>query len=156
LHLVAESHIDGYAEVNVDELVAFCHASKREVFDALSALRALGLIWWREEQFRHADDWDCVIVKLPLSEDSHHDRKRPKLTSDQMKAIDVVRCPGCLRQQSTHEEETDPRHYFQGEFHVDHIIPRARGGADVEENLQLLCPQCNSRKGARVGWVNLL
>ncbi len=32
---------------------------------------------------------------------------------------------------------------------VDHIVPRARGGADHPENLQLLCGACNSKKGAR-------
>jgi 5-methylcytosine-specific restriction endonuclease McrA len=35
-------------------------------------------------------------------------------------------------------------------MHLDHIVPRARGGADTAENLQLLCPPCNWRKGARM------
>ncbi len=34
-------------------------------------------------------------------------------------------------------------------FEVDHIIPRAKGGADVDDNLQLLCPTCNRIKGSR-------
>lgn len=33
--------------------------------------------------------------------------------------------------------------------HVDHIEPLALGGAHTEANLQLLCPPCNLRKGAK-------
>ncbi len=32
-------------------------------------------------------------------------------------------------------------------FEVDHIDPRSKGGKDIDENLQLLCPTCNRRKG---------
>lgn len=33
--------------------------------------------------------------------------------------------------------------------HVDHIVPRKLGGTDELHNLQLLCVQCNLRKGGR-------
>ena len=32
---------------------------------------------------------------------------------------------------------------------IDHIIPEARGGTSVEENLWLACPMCNSHKADR-------
>lgn len=32
---------------------------------------------------------------------------------------------------------------------LDHIVPRALGGADTDSNLQLLCSACNSKKGTR-------
>ena len=35
-------------------------------------------------------------------------------------------------------------------LHVDHIIPWARGGETVIDNLQLLCSDCNLGKGARL------
>lgn len=34
-------------------------------------------------------------------------------------------------------------------LHVDHIVPRACGGQNVLENLQVLCEPCNVRKGHR-------
>ena len=34
-------------------------------------------------------------------------------------------------------------------LHLDHIIPRARGGGDDRGNLQTLCETCNTSKGAK-------
>ena len=34
-------------------------------------------------------------------------------------------------------------------FEVDHVVPRSKGGPDIDDNLQLLCPTCNRRKGSR-------
>lgn len=33
--------------------------------------------------------------------------------------------------------------------HCDHIVPKAEGGADNDENLQTLCQRCHSKKTAR-------
>lgn len=34
-------------------------------------------------------------------------------------------------------------------YHVDHVVPLARGGEHVPSNLQLLCPPCNLAKNAK-------
>jgi hypothetical protein len=36
-----------------------------------------------------------------------------------------------------------------GPFHCDHIVPKSRGGLDVESNLATACIPCNLSKGAR-------
>ena len=42
---------------------------------------------------------------------------------------------------------------------VDHIVPKAEGGSDLDHNLQCLCPECHAAKtkleagrGVRRGW----
>lgn len=35
-------------------------------------------------------------------------------------------------------------------YHADHIVPLAGGGSNHPWNIQLLCPTCNLRKGAKV------
>jgi 5-methylcytosine-specific restriction endonuclease McrA len=34
------------------------------------------------------------------------------------------------------------------DLHFDHVIPRSWGGAGTADNVQLLCRDCNLRKGA--------
>ena len=43
-----------------------------------------------------------------------------------------------------------PQHIIGHRLTIDHIIPEARGGKAVEENLWLACLACNQFKGARV------
>ena len=48
------------------------------------------------------------------------------------------RCNGCME------------HFPFKNMTEDHIVPKARGGADTDDNIQLLCNWCNSKKGHRM------
>jgi 5-methylcytosine-specific restriction endonuclease McrA len=39
--------------------------------------------------------------------------------------------------------------------HIDHIMPIAKGGANIDGNVQLLCPSCNLDKNAKhpIDWA---
>ena len=52
--------------------------------------------------------------------------------------LQVGRCNGC----NIHFERLE-------DFHMDHIVARARGGTDHKWNFQLLCGHCNSVKGKK-------
>ena len=41
------------------------------------------------------------------------------------------------------------RHFELRDFHLDHVIPRAKGGPDADSNLQLLCGSCNTIKSTK-------
>jgi hypothetical protein len=54
------------------------------------------------------------------------------------------RCQYCLMHQS-----------LQGAtFHIEHIIPRARGGTDELTNLTLACPSCNLHKSDSISAID--
>jgi 5-methylcytosine-specific restriction endonuclease McrA len=37
-----------------------------------------------------------------------------------------------------------------GGYHVDHLIPLARGGSNGPENIVISCPRCNLSRGAKL------
>lgn len=39
-------------------------------------------------------------------------------------------------------------------FHVDHIVPLAKGGTNTDDNIQLLCPTCNRKKGSKYPYAH--
>ena len=47
----------------------------------------------------------------------------------------------------TRFDNSSREHFPLRNMTVDHIIPRAHGGPDDDDSLQLLCGACNSTKG---------
>jgi hypothetical protein len=54
------------------------------------------------------------------------------------------RCGYCL----------SPQRLVMGTLEVEHLVPRAKGGSDEEENLWLSCSLCNRYKGAQVSAID--
>lgn len=38
--------------------------------------------------------------------------------------------------------------------HVDHIVPRSKGGNDMDDNLVASCKRCNLSRGSKGGFFN--
>jgi hypothetical protein len=71
--------------------------------------------------------------------------KRESLSKEVKQAVwtrDGGRCRGCGITDSA-AVTRDGEH-----LHYDHVIAWSRGGADIAENIQLLCGRCNRAKGA--------
>lgn len=78
-----------------------------------------------------------IIHRTDIPVRSNGERVKPADVKHKLYGQQEGHCNGCR----THFEF---RH-----FHVDHIIPKAKGGQDRAGNLQLLCGHCNSIKGDR-------
>lgn len=144
-------------EVDAAEAAKFCQCDESAIFGALSELERLQLVWPDpafvrscRDAFKNPDRdrWEFVRVALPTSWMEPATRRRFKCADDQMDMLlerARYRCATC----GVHDDDVE-------RWHVDHIIPRSLGGADVEENCQVLCDRCNSRKGAKVHFVDFL
>lgn len=61
---------------------------------------------------------------------------------------------GLLFDEQAQLKRQKTRCYYCGckldEYHIDHVIPLSRGGADGAENKVLACPSCNLSKGSKL------
>jgi hypothetical protein len=68
----------------------------------------------------------------------------PRLLRDEIFARDGGRCLYCGLQQ-----------YGQGAvFHINHMIPRSKGGETIAENLALQCPYCSLHKADKTSGID--
>ncbi len=93
--------------------------------------------WWESDEppIAHRQD-------IPKRTDSDAPTRSPGIKKTLFREQDG-RCAGLC-----HDDEIG-REFPIDIFEIDHIKPRSKGGRDIDENLQLLCPTCNGRKGNR-------
>mgnify|MGYP002078258898 CR=1 FL=1 len=47
-----------------------------------------------------------------------------------------------------------PFDYSHGAFHLDHVIPPAKGGSEDLDNFAFACDRCNAKKWTRTEWMD--
>jgi 5-methylcytosine-specific restriction endonuclease McrA len=68
----------------------------------------------------------------------------PKVLSQAIRSRAHGRCQYCLMHES-----------LQGAtFHIEHVVPKSKGGESTLENLALACPGCNLHKAGRTTAVD--
>ena len=100
----------------------------------------------------HKEIYNDALLKSATLPDVHHRKNVPKRTD-----IEVPRRSRNIKQILYKQQDGRCAAPCQDGkvgrtldidiFEVDHINPRSKGGADIDKNLQLLCPPCNRRKG---------
>lgn len=142
-----------WLEAEVREIAAFCQCDASEAVAALKHLERCGLVdvvRWKSWEDGGEPDEAFIDVTLPMSSLGQEERKRIKASPDEVDFLrreQSYRCVTCGVRDISAEV---------GDWHVDHIIPRSLGGADVAGNCQVICATCNSRKGARIHFVDFL
>lgn len=83
---------------------------------------------WADKGSRHERGYDAAWVR----------------TTKRILKRDLYLCQECLRQERLTPLKVKPRDHA-----VDHIVPKARGGRDDDDNLQSLCAPCHDAKTRR-------
>ena len=79
---------------------------------------------------------------------SKYNKSKLRYTRDikeRMRSVYGDICPSCHRKMSFGEDEEKGLHAT-----IDHVFPRTLGVFDEEDNLQLLCNECNVEKGDKI------
>lgn len=139
----------GWFSAETTELERFCQASHADVVAAVEHLERCGLVerfWWVGWSDEAPKSELRADLNLPMTQIHESERKRFKASPDQLHLM-ASRQQFCCVTCGLEEH---------GGWHADHIIPRSKGGADTEENMQAICGPCNSRKGAKLHFVDFL
>lgn len=130
---------------SVERLMWMTGASKRSVQRTLSDFRNMGFLVvtrqaTHDKPTEYAFDWSVMEKKPPMQRDDKlYPAQRTKFLGDWMAAYG----PTCAYCRGVGDEVFGPN----GErWHVDRVVPGARGGAYTRDNMVLACGTCNRSK----------
>lgn len=129
-----------WREAHKDEILAYrkAHAAGRAIYWATWRITHRAEVAVNQKRYKVAHP-DKILDKLAR----HRARKRGVTIEKVSRAVvyerDAGRCHLCGK-------KTPKRGW-----HLDHIIPLARGGEHSYKNLAVACPECNIAKGAKGG-----
>ncbi len=129
-----------WAGIDIDE-VAIGITQKRLQEESDAAVHNVDL-----EGFRGGLPSLHLPPSLPLRTDPDRPTRSPRIREIRWAELGEGErrpCPGCCRNK------------YYDDFDLDHITPRAKGGIDADENLQLLCSSCNRIKGGHLTMAEL-
>lgn len=109
------------------------NTEKRRAYDA--AHREERNAYKREWARARPDKWRADCAKRRARKKGAGGTLTPGLRWE-LNMMQFGECNGC-------------RQALDNTAHLDHIMPLALGGQHVDSNMQLLCPKCNSSKGAK-------
>jgi 5-methylcytosine-specific restriction endonuclease McrA len=130
-------------QVLIEERIAALTPPGPELRQMIDARDGLARYWHFVEERTHRG-WDSDCVRLywdRVKKDSRSHARVPISLADRMRLYFTAPrvCRECGR--------APPDVKLQ----VDHVEPVARGGHSGFSNLQFLCSECNTRKGAKLG-----
>ena len=153
--------MDGMPKIVRGVVVPLCDETVDDVAQALEDIERVGLIKtyevngrryiqvlkWDEHQTFRSDRPRVSLYPNPQGEiEIDDDPAREALSNELRREVlerDGQRCRYCGNE--------------QGPFHIDHVVPRFRGGRTTKGNLVVACESCNRKKNNKtldeLGWV---
>lgn len=132
-----------YREANKAELAAYDKARNDANREALREYHKSYYASNKEGFIARAKQWKQVNpFKVKVNGANRRAKKRAaggKYTARQIEVLHKAQKGKCV----------NCRNSIKDAFHIDHVTPIALGGSNGIENIQLLCPDCNLRKGAQ-------